>query len=88
MTRCVLCYKGHLRSLRLTLTLSYGGATFTIDEDNGRTCDHCHEEYMGARAALVTHRTLAPQARMSVTIMHRGEPARDAGPSCSAGSGG
>src|SRR5262249_10884209 len=68
--RCVLCHIGTLRPIHLIIRLSYDGRTFPLDLPDGRICDHCDEEYMGVQGAafLMTHRRLAPQARMSVTI--------------------
>ena len=61
--RCAVCKQGELAPTRLTVTLTYDGKSFSVDDD-ALVCNVCGDEMIGERAAafLLSHRALAPDA--------------------------
>jgi YgiT-type zinc finger domain-containing protein len=62
-TRCTACHKGELTSTQLTVTLTYDGKSFSVDDGDALVCAVCGDELISERAAafLLTHRALAPR---------------------------
>jgi YgiT-type zinc finger domain-containing protein len=74
-TRCTACHKGKLTPTPLTVTLTYDGHSFPVDDDEALVCEACGNELIGegATAFLLTQRALAPDAEMIATVTRRGE---------------
>ena len=70
--RCALCHVGELAPIQLTVTLTYEGRAYSVDED-ALVCSACGEKFIGERAAafLLSHRALAPAAEMTATVTRR-----------------
>jgi YgiT-type zinc finger domain-containing protein len=69
-SRCATCHQGAVQPTRLTMTLTYNGQSHAIDDDDALVCDACGDKLIDERApaCLHTHRALAPDAEMSVTV--------------------
>jgi YgiT-type zinc finger domain-containing protein len=80
-TRCTACHHGELTPTRLTVTLTYLGKSFSVDDDDALVCNACGEQFIGERAAafLLTQRTLAPDVEMTATVTQPSRGARSAG---------
>jgi hypothetical protein len=74
-TQCTACHHGELTPTRLTVTLTYGGKSCSVDDDDALACDARGEELIGERVAafLLTQRALAPHAEMTATVRRRAE---------------
>ena len=72
---CAICQTGELAPTRLTVTLTYEGKSFSVEEDDALVCNACGETFIGERAAafLLSHRALAPNAEMAATVTRRTE---------------
>ena len=72
-TRCMACHHGELKPTRLTVTLTYDGKSFTVDDDDALVCNACGEELICERAAalLLTQRALSPDVEMTATVTRR-----------------
>jgi YgiT-type zinc finger domain-containing protein len=73
--RCTACNKGDLTPSQLTVTLTYDGKSFSVDDDDALVCNVCGDELIGERATafLLTQRALAPHAEMTATLTRRTE---------------
>jgi YgiT-type zinc finger domain-containing protein len=74
-TQCTACLHGELTPTRLTVTLTYGGKSVSVDVDDALVCNACGEQFIGERAAafLLSQRALAPDVAMTATVRRRTE---------------
>jgi hypothetical protein len=65
------CHANEVRPSHLTIMLGNAGQIVSVDD--ALVCAACGEERIDERAAafLLSHRSLAPQAQMSVTVSWR-----------------
>jgi len=73
-TQCTACHHGELTPTRLTITLTYGGKSCSVDDDDALVRNACGDELIGERAAvLLTQRALAPDVARTATVTRRTE---------------
>jgi hypothetical protein len=69
------CHQGELTPTPLTVTLAFGGQSYSVDDDDALVCAACGEELIGERAAafLLPQRALASHAEITATVARRTE---------------